>query len=261
MRPLELADHSEIPLILKTIKNLFKARGLHYQDAAARLGVSETTVKRYLTGHGLTVDILEKVCALVDIRLTDLLDMSRMPDRSLPNLSEEKEQDLASDPFLAALFYLLSQGYTPEALQRDFSLSDQQIADYLATLERLKLIQLFPLNRIKIKIRRNFTVTRGGPLMKLVREALLTDLFKRFDITDEDWMITYAKLSVPSLQRIRELQQEFVKAIFAIAAEDKDLPSDVADWNGIFFMMRPIDIGGLRNWRPTANRGAVETSP
>ena len=92
--------------------------------------------------------------------------------------------------------------------------------------------------------------------MKLVRETLLIDLFKRFDITDKDWMITYGKLSAASLGRIRELQQAFVKAISAIAAEDKELPSDVAEWNCIFFMTRPIDIGSLRNWRSTTRHGA-----
>ena len=135
MRPLEATEYSEIPQILKTVKNLLKAKGLLYQDAATQLGVSETTVKRYLTGHGLTVDILEKICALVDVRLTDVLDMSRGADKSLPDLSEKKEQGLANDPFLAALFYLLSQGYTAEALQRDFGLRDTEMNRYLVTLE------------------------------------------------------------------------------------------------------------------------------
>lgn len=256
MRPLEIAEQSEIPLILKTVKNLFKARGLLYQDAAKRLGVSETTVKRYLTGHGLTVDILEKICGLIDVRLTDLLDMARGPDRSLPDLSERKERDLANDPFLAALFYLLSQGYAAEALQRDFGLSDEQLSDYLATLERLRLIERFPFNRIKVKVRRDFTVMPGGPLMKLARETLLRDLIKRFEITDKDWMVTYAKLSATSVQKIRELQQELLKAISAIAAHDQDLPPDVAAWNGFVFMMRPVDIGGLRNWQPAIQESA-----
>src|SRR3984885_6385641 len=70
-------DQSEIPLLLRALKSQLKARGLLYHDVAEKLGVSETTVKRYLTGHSLTVEILEDLCGVVDIRLSDLLVISQ----------------------------------------------------------------------------------------------------------------------------------------------------------------------------------------
>src|ERR1700743_1384557 len=110
-------DQSEIPLLLRALKSLLKAKGLLYLDVAEKLGVSEPTVKRYLTGHSLTVEILEDLCRIVDVRLSDVLAMSQEePER--PSLSPEEEELLVKDPFQAGGFYLLSHGFSPAAIPR-----------------------------------------------------------------------------------------------------------------------------------------------
>ena len=137
-------DTSEIPLILKTLKNLLKSKGILYHDVAESMGVSETTVKRYLTGHSLTIDILESLCGIVDLRLSDLLELSQEEAAGDPVLTLEEEESLAQDAFLSSLFYMLSRGLAPSILQRDFQISDAEMNGYLTKLDRLGLIQLFP---------------------------------------------------------------------------------------------------------------------
>ena len=240
-------ERTEIPIVLKTLKRLLKAKGILYSDIARMLDLSETTVKRYLTGHGLTVEILEKLCRIADLRLTDAFAMAE-EDINTESLTLENERELAKDPFLAALFYMLAQGLTPDTLQRDFRIGEADLNRYLTTLDRLNLIRLFPNNRVRVSVKRNFTVQPGGPLMRLAHETLIKGFFDTFDIDTREWSFAYAKLSKSSLELVRGLFGKFIEAFEEISDGDRELPMDIAPWHGLLFMMRPIDLGGLRAW-------------
>jgi transcriptional regulator with XRE-family HTH domain len=244
-------DQSEIPVLLRELKSLLKARGFLYHDVAERMGVSEPTVKRYLTGHGLTVEILEDLCHVVDVRLSDLLAMSQgEPER--PSLSPEEEQFLVRDAFQAAVFYLLSHGFSPAAIQRDFQLTDAELNGYLTALDRLGLIRLFPYNRVRVLVGRNFNVQKDGAMAQLAHDAMLKDFFREFDMATPDWQFSFGKLSPSSLERVRELTRNFVDAFDTIAEADAELTLDLADWYGFFCMFQPVNLAGLRTWSPDA---------
>jgi transcriptional regulator with XRE-family HTH domain len=250
-------DQSEIPVLLRVLKSLLKAKGLFYHDVAERLGVSEPTVKRYLTGHGLTVELLEELCRIVDARMSDLLAMSQEePER--PSLSPEEEALLVKDPFQAGVFYLLSHGFSPATIQRDFQLTDAELNGYLTALDRLGLVRLFPYNRVRVLVGRNFNVQRDGAMAKLAHDSLLKDFFGKFDMTTPDWRFTFGKLSPSSLERVRELASNFVDAFDTIAEEDSELTLDLADWYGFLCMFRPIDLAALKTWSSDAGTRASQ---
>ncbi len=244
-------DHSEIPSLLRALKSLLKAKGLLYHDIAERLGVSETTVKRYLTGHGLSVDILEDICRVVDARLSDLLEISR-GEMEQAALSPDTEETLTKDAFLAGVFYLLVRGLSPATVQRDFNLTDAEINGYLTTLDRLGLIRLFPYNRVRVMVGRNFNVQTGGPMARLAHEALLKDFFSKFDVAMPDWLFAFGKLSPSSLERVRELARNFQEGFDEIAQTDRELPLDLAQWYGFFYMLRPVDLTRLKDFQLSA---------
>lgn len=255
-------NESEIPLLLRGLKSLLKAKGLLYADVAERLGVSETTVKRYLTGHSLTLEILEDLCRIVDVRLSDLLALVE-DEPEQPVLSPEEEEVLARDAFLSGLFYLLSRGYAPAIIQRDFKLTDAEMNGYLTALDRLGLIRLFPYNRVRVLVHRNFNVQKGGAMARLAHDAIIKDFFGEFDVTMPDWLFGYGKLSPASLERVRELARNFIAAFDDIAEADRELTLDLADWHGFFFMLRPVDLAGLKNWKPDreASQAAARSGP
>jgi transcriptional regulator with XRE-family HTH domain len=244
-------DQSEIPLLLRELKSLLKARGLLYQDVAGRLGVSEPTVKRYLTGHGLTVEILEELCRIVDVRLSDLLAMIQGEPERL-SISPEEEAFLVRDAFQAGVFYLLAHGFSPAAIQRDFQLTDPELNGYLTALDRRGLIRLFPYNRVRVLVGRNFNVQKDGAMAKLAHDAMLKDFFREFDMATPDWQFSFGKLSPSSLERVRELARNFVDAFDTIAEADSELTLDLANWYGFFCMFQPVNLAGLKSWSPNA---------
>ena len=235
-------DSSEIDLLLKTLKSIFKSRGLLYQNIADAIGVSETSVKRYLTGHGLTVEILERLCRAVNLRITDLVAIVRAEEDRLPALTHEDEEKLAQDPTLAMLFYLIAKGHSPQSVQADFNLTDAELNRYLTKLDRWGLIQLYPYNRVRMRVSPLFHVERGGPLARSARQGSLDCMFRNFDLTADDWTFSIDKLSPPSVEKARELLHEFTDALAKIAEQDRTLSRASASYHGVFVLLKPIPV-------------------
>ena len=57
--------------VLTALKRALKARGMIYQDVARGLGLSEASVKRLFSRRGFTLERPERVCALMDLSLSD----------------------------------------------------------------------------------------------------------------------------------------------------------------------------------------------
>jgi transcriptional regulator with XRE-family HTH domain len=237
-------DGSEIDLLLKTLKSIFKSRGLLYQDIASALGVSETTVKRYLTGHGLSIEIFERLCRVADLRISDLVAVVRESEEELPRLTREDEQKLAREPFLASLFYLIAKGHSPQSLQADFELTDAELNGCLTKLDRWGLIQLYPFNRLRMKVSPLFYVERDGPLARAARQGALEGMFQDFNLRTDDWTFSIDKLSPSSMEKARQLLREFTDALAKIAEQDRDLSRTSAAYHGVFVLMKPIAIEG-----------------
>jgi transcriptional regulator with XRE-family HTH domain len=235
---------SEIHVLLRTLKNIFKSRGLLYQHVAEAIGVSETTVKRYLTGHGLTVDILERLCRVAELRISDLVAVVREAEAELPPLTHADEERLAAEPFLACLFYFIAKGHSPQSLQADFKLNDAEMNRYLTRLDRWGLIQLYPFNRIRMKVSPLSQVERGGPLARSARQDSLEGMVHTFDLCNDVWSFSIDKLSTASVEKATRLLREFTDALAKIAEEDRALSRESAEYHGVFVLMKPIDIPG-----------------
>ncbi len=235
-------DSSEIDMLLRTLKNIFKSRGLLYQHVAEAIGVSETTVKRYLTGHGLTVDILERLCRVADLRISDLVAVSRESDEELPPLTRADEEKLAAEPFLACLFYFLAKGHTPQSLQADFKLNDAEMNRHLTKLDRWGLIQLYPFNRIRINVSPLSHVEPGGPLARSARQDTLERMVRTFDLCNDAWSFSIDKLSPASVEKATQLLHDFTDALAKIAEQDRALSRESAGYHGVFVLLKPIDI-------------------
>ena len=235
-------DSSEIDQLLRTLKNVFKSRGVLYQDVAEAIGVSETSVKRYLTGHGLTVDILERLCRVADLRISDLVAEIRKTEVKLPPLTRADEERLAAEPFLTCLFYFLAKGHSPQSLQADFSLNDAEMNRYLTKLDRWGLIQLYPLNRIRLKVSPLSHVEPGGPLARSARQDTLERMVRTFDLCNDAWSFSIDKLSPGSVEKATQLLRDFTDALAKIAEQDRAVSRESAGYHGVFVLMKPIDI-------------------
>jgi len=151
-----------------------RARALHVtqQKVAGELKVSLPTVKRWWAGRGINVTVLNKICALLGMSLSQLFaEMEGGTSTYIYTL--EQERMLVSQPTLLALFDLLVSGESVSSIRRKYSLDDGHLVAMLLKLDKVGLIELGPYNRIKLKHRGEPQWIVGGPLSTKYRRRMI----------------------------------------------------------------------------------------
>jgi len=168
---------SQTDHILTELKRALKAKGLTYLEVAGCLGLSEASVKRLFSERNFTLERLEKVCALLNMDILDLVQSSEKEKLSVSSLSKEQEASLVSDIKLLLMAHSLMNKWTFDEVVAAYSISETEGIQLLAKLDRMKLIELLPGNRVALLISRDFSWLPRGPIERFFEEQIQQDLF------------------------------------------------------------------------------------
>lgn len=236
--------------LLEILKERFRAQGLRYSDLADKLSVGERTIKRYLSGHGLSPSILERLCFLAGVRLSEIaLELEEREERP-GHLSPEQETALSTQAFAAFAFRLLRHGWSIADLQEEFSLQAQQLTDCLGYLQKAKLIDLLPGNRVLIRTKQFIDWSPGGPVRRVFDTAVKQG-FHDMDYGDPQsvWDLKVIKVSDDDLGKLRELVREFSDAVKALGSKTRRV-HEGGVWFSALAAVRGVDPATLRQSPP-----------
>lgn len=238
---------SDIPLLLTALKSLFRAQGLRYEDIAVALDISQMTVKRYLSGKGLNLAVLEQLCRLAGVSLLELSELAVQyaPPRD-EQLSEAQENALAEHHSLAVLLHLLMAGWTPSEIQAEFGLADHELVAALGYMDRLGFIDLMPGNKVRLRSLRHINWSGNVRLKRSFDRHLKQHFNKDFDDPEVRWRYRLVKLSDASLHRLESMFEEWSRAVHTLAQEDRYLPENQCRWHGVLMATQPVDISEVR---------------
>jgi hypothetical protein len=122
-----------------------------------------------------------------------------------------------------------------------YTLTDAQCVAYLATLDRLGIIELRPMNRYRLKVAKTFRWRPHGPVMAFFREHVAADYFEGgFDGEGELLMLVHGQigrsLAASFVERLQRVGQDFAQQHLA----DQKLSAD---------QKRPYTlVVGMRSW-------------
>ena len=235
---------SQSKTLIATLKKALKAHDLTYRDVAESLGLSEASVKRTFAEQSFTLDRLEQICLLMDWEITDLIKAMEAEKDRISELTEAQEREFVSDIKLLLMAFLVVNGWMSEEIENHYDFSEHDMIRYLARLDRLKLIELLPGNRIKLLISHNFAWLKNGPIQQLFSKQMEQEFFtSRFENSNEAHLVLSGMLSPHSnaymLKKMEHLAAEFNELI----DQDKRLPLEQR--------FASIMIMALRPWRPT----------
>lgn len=126
---------------------------------------------------------------------------------------------------------------------QEFHFKDTELIQLLAKLDRLKLIELQPGNRIRRMISPQFQWCAGGPIQRYFTEYLERDFFKsRFDGEGELYLFLPGLLSKASQSALLERLQVVAKQFGEFNENDQRLSSEQRDGYTLILATRP--------WRP-----------
>ena len=218
---------AQTPALLTTLKKQLKAHGKTYVDVAAALELSEASVKRLFAGENFTLQRLESVCQLIGLELSELVALMAQEQPQLMQLTLEQEKEIADDFILLMVALSVINGYTFSDLMDHYKLSTTRCIQKLAQLDRLKIIDLLPNNRIKLKVSPNFRWLPNGPIQKFFHEKVQQDFFNsRFDQDDEKLVVLNGLMSKSSNAELQKKMHKLAREFNEIMQEDAALPMD-----------------------------------
>lgn len=200
--------------LIDLLKRHLKAHGITYAKVAERLGLSEASVKRMFSRHDFTLQRLEDVCRVVDLDFVALARALSDEQASATHLTVEQEQEIISDPKLFLIALCAVGNWTLEQIIALYNISRVECIGYLAHLDKLRIIDLMPENRIRPLIGRTLTWLPDGPFQRYFRSRVEAEyLGSRFDRPNELFLFLNGMLSTKSaaelIARMRNLAAQF----------------------------------------------------
>ncbi len=232
---------SQTAQLLQALKQTIRARGLTYRDVAGRVGISESSLKRWFSDQSVTLKRLEDICNVLEINILELAKLTDMyKAEKVGRLTLEQEEQLAADPQLLSYFYLLINSYTPDSIRREFEVDDLSELRFLTHLDRMGLIELHPGNRVRLRCSRIIEWREGGPVRRAY-ETMVKNEFLHDDFAEANARLQFCtgELSDASLQLLDRQVTKLVQAFNDLTEGDLKEPSDNKRGVGLMIGFRP----------------------
>jgi transcriptional regulator with XRE-family HTH domain len=233
--------------LVELLKRHLKAHGFTYAKVAEQLNLSEASVKRMFSRQDFTLQRLEDVCRVVDLDFAELARALSDEQASATHLTVEQEQEIVSNPKLCLVALCAVGNWTLEQIVDLYAISRVECIGYLAHLDKLRIIDLMPDNRIRPLIGRTLTWLPNGPFQRYFRSRIEAEyLGSSFNRPGELFLFLNGMLSTKSTA-------ELISRMRRLAAEFSEMHRDDL---GLAFGQR-VGISVLlaaRSWEPKAFR-------
>ena len=155
-------------------------------------------------------------------------------------LTVGQEQALAEDSTLLTYFYLLLLGRTPAQIAEEYGVDERHETHILIRLDRLKLIDLYPKNRVRLLVSRRIVWRPDGPIRRQyerqVKAQFLTYGFK----DDDEWFsVETTELSDASIKVLTRKLERLARDFDELADLDLTQPKERKRGFGLLLALRP----------------------
>lgn len=218
---------AQIQSLVDTLKKQLKAHGKTYTDVAQILDLSEASVKRLFAEQSFTLQRLETVSQMLGLQISDLVQLMLKEQPQLVQLTEEQEKEIISDPLLLMITANVINGLSYDDIINKYNIKATDCIQKLARLDRLKIIELLPNNRIKLLIAPNFTWLPNGPIQRFYQAQLEQEFFQcRFDKETEKLIVLNGLLTKASNIEMQKRMQKLANSFNELIKEDMPLDYD-----------------------------------
>jgi len=163
--------------IIDTLKRQLKVRGMTYKVLAERLELSESAVKHMFSTGNFSLRRLDDVCAILELDIGDLVNISESQEQKIEQLSDDNERAIVADIRLLLVTYCLINYWTFDEIIERYDISPTEGLKYLRRLDRMRVIELQPGDRVRLLIANNFSWRKNGAIEKFFRSHVQSEFF------------------------------------------------------------------------------------
>ncbi|MCL2871890.1 MAG: helix-turn-helix transcriptional regulator [Betaproteobacteria bacterium] len=234
---------TQIAHLFLTIKRELKARNLTYRDIAQLLETSEASVKRWFSLRRISLEQLAAIADLLGLTLAELMQEAATYEPPLRSLTLEQEKALMADSRLFLIAACVMNHWALADIVAKYDIKETQCIKYLVMLDRLRLIDFLPQNRVRLRIARDFAWQENGPISRFFQQQGLRDFLQSsFKAPYEISAFTHAMLT-PAANIQFQSQLKRLRKTFADLHEES-LAAPLNERHGVGFFF------ALREWEP-----------
>ncbi|NHN79007.1 helix-turn-helix transcriptional regulator [Azotobacter chroococcum] len=244
---------SELDRLVGTLKQRLKLQGITYRELGTRLGLSEASVKRMFATRRFSLDRLLEIGHLLGFSLAELAQEAALSGTRLHTLSEVQERELVSDEKLLLVAVCVLNHWTFDEILAVYRLGEAECIQRLARLDRLRLLDLLPGNRVRLNVARDFDWLPNGPIHRFfLRQGLGEFLSSDFAGGDEVLGFAHGMLTESALAKlqaeIRTLRRRFAE----LHEESLAAPLAKRHGTGMLLALREWELGAFTRLRRRA---------
>jgi DNA-binding Xre family transcriptional regulator len=161
--------------LVTSIKQQLREQGISYRKLAKALSLSESAIKQMFSSGNMSLKRVDAICSVLKLDLTDLVESINNNEHKIERLSYSYEKELVGDLRLLLVAYCVVNHWSMETIVENYQISTTECIQYLAKLDRMKLIELLPGNRIRPLTHYNFKWIENGPIEKFFRTQVQTE--------------------------------------------------------------------------------------
>jgi DNA-binding Xre family transcriptional regulator len=164
-------ETAQFEFIVDVVKSVLKKRGISYRELGARIGLSESGVKKLFNGKDCSFNRLCEICDVIEVPLTDLLHSFHASSPRDVDFTEKQQEFFLKNMDCFRFFWkLVYERWPLKRIQSHFALSERETFQYLKRLDEIGLIELHSGNRVKMQKIELIRWTGKGPLLKRLRK-------------------------------------------------------------------------------------------
>lgn len=162
-----LSHGTEFKAVIRVLKEVLKERQISYKDLAARLGMSESGVKKIFTGKDCSFLKLMQISKILKLKFSDLMNEIEHEEMRPVHFNQKQQEVFLKD---RSLFYfyvkLVIERMSVEEIQIESRLTDTQCFKYLKSLDDIGIIKLQAEGKVKLPSIALVSQFGQGPLLE-----------------------------------------------------------------------------------------------
>lgn len=229
--------------LIDTLKQELRKQRFTYKQVSEALDLSETSVKRLFSEEAFSIKRLEKVCELLHLDISDLVQLMQKNIELTTQLTKDQETELVSDIKLLLMALLLMNKLKFSEIIRIYDISETDGIQLLARLDRMKIIELHPGNRVKLMISPNFKWIPSGPIQQFYESRVeLEFLNSSFNESGELRIFVSGMISTAAIADISRKIQHLAQEMNELNVESEGLSLDERFGTSLMMAIRPWEI-------------------
>ena len=218
---------AQVVALVEALKAALKSSRMTYAGVAAGMGLSESSVKRKFSRREFTLGEIDLICSMCDMDLSGLLQLMESSGKRLQALTAAQEREIADDLGLLVVTVCVLNRWSFENILEAYIFEQHELVQMLAKLDRLRLIELQPNNRIKLLVAPNFGWLPNGPIQQVFLKTIQQDFFAaRFNQEDHALIVLNGMLCDSSNAEFRRKMERLAREFDLLNREDTTRPFD-----------------------------------